>query len=93
MMNQTPMQPYGYADPNTMYCYGMQPQVGPMYPNQGNVNFTNPLGEKVIQELLKNGGGAPKLQITQEDMNQAICTQLNESAQTLKDAADSFTLR
>lgn len=74
MMNQTPMQPYGYADPNAMYGYGMQPQVGPMYPNQGNVNFTNPLGEKVIQELLKNGGGAPKLQITQEDMNQAICT-------------------
>ena len=25
--------------------------------------------------------------------NQAICTQLNESAQTLKDSADSFTLR
>lgn len=47
----------------------------PMCPN---ISFLpTPIGEEmkeIIQERLKNGGGAPKLQVTQEDLDRAICT-------------------
>lgn len=69
MMNyqQQPYMPYGA---NTIF--GQQPMPGMAYPAQ--VNFTNPLGQQKIQALLKSGAGAPKVQITEENMNQAICT-------------------
>lgn len=61
-------------DPFAQQQFGMQPMIGYNF-NQNQVPaYTNPLGTKRIEELLKNGNGAPKLQITQEDMDQAICT-------------------
>lgn len=38
------------------------------------LNATNPLGANRINEMLKNGKGAPNLQITEEDYDKAICT-------------------
>jgi hypothetical protein len=35
---------------------------------------TNPLGEATIKKLLAEGNGSPKLAVTQDDVNQAICT-------------------
>ena len=54
--------------------YGMPAMGGVMYnQNQQQVQMTNPLGARA-GEMLKNGTGQPKLQITQEDYDQAICT-------------------
>ena len=38
------------------------------------LNATNPLGANRINEMLKNGKGAPDIQITQADYDKAICT-------------------
>ena len=54
--------------------YGMPAMPGVMYnQNQQPIQMTNPLGARA-GEMLKNGNGQPKLQITQEDYDQAICT-------------------
>ena len=77
MTNQTYQQPYM---PMYGYNYGV-----PAYGMAGQVynqavkmpEYTNPLGQQKIQELLKNGKGAPSIKITEDDYNQAICTHRN----------------
>lgn len=54
--------------------YGVQPTPYVTYATPQMPNFTNPLGKQKIEELKKNGNGAVKLQITEEDMNKALCT-------------------
>lgn len=72
MMNQTYNPAYGQFAGQQM-TYGMQPMPGVAFTGQ-TPTFTNPLGKNTIDQLLREGNGAPKLQITQEDLNQAICT-------------------
>lgn len=57
-------------------CYGNY-NNGPMMNYGQPVQMpkgTNPLGEATIKKLLAEGNGSPKLAVTQEDVNQAICT-------------------
>ena len=56
--------------------YGMYPQQGMMQYGQPPKMpaFTNPLGTAKIKKLLEEGNGAPKLKITEDKMNEAICT-------------------
>ena len=82
MMNQTPnnYQYNPYAGNMYGYNYGMPAygMAGPVYNQAVKMpEYTNPLGQQKIQELLKNGKGAPSIVITEDDYNQAICTHRN----------------
>lgn len=57
-----------------MGAYGAQTTPYITYTTPQMPSFTNPLGKQKIEELKKNGNGAVKLQITEEDMNKALCT-------------------
>ena len=64
--------------------YGNQ-FMGGMVP-AGNIkkpNYCNPLGEEKIKRLLANGNGLPKLTITEEDLDRAICTHRHNGESTL----------
>ena len=60
---------------NQVVLYGNQ-FVNGMVP-AGQVkkpNYCNPLGDEKIKRLLSTGNGLPKLTITEEDLDKAICT-------------------
>lgn len=67
MMGGLVAQPdyYGNYNNNPMMNYGQPIQMP---------KGTNPLGEATIKKLLAEGNGSPKLAVTQDDVNQAICT-------------------
>lgn len=74
--------------------YGMYPpmQQQPLYGagvvfNTPQVAATNPLGDAKIKHLLETGGGAPKLQITEDALNQAICTHRYNNQSMLMEVA------
>ena len=50
--------------------------VGGMVPaaNQQLPNYCNPLGEEKIKRLLSQGNGLPKITLTEEDLDRAVCT-------------------
>lgn len=53
---------------NQMYG-GMMPAV-----QQTKPNYCNPLGDEKIKRLLSQGNGLPKIALTEEDLDRAICT-------------------
>lgn len=60
-----------------MYQQPAMPMMGGAMNYNGNYQmpkFTNPLGDAKIKQMLENGAGAPKLVVTEEDFNQAVCT-------------------
>lgn len=56
---------YGNYNNNPVMNYGQPVQMP---------KGTNPLGEATIKKLLQEGNGSPKLAVTQDDVNKAICT-------------------
>jgi hypothetical protein len=78
MMYQNTSAPYANQQPAYPYgnMYGVQQQPMPVYNQQPmkQPEYSNPLGAAKIKELLEKGNGGPKIALTEDDLNRAVCT-------------------
>lgn len=87
-MNQNYSTPFnGGVNPMGL---GVQQQPMLMYNQQQmkQPEYTNPLGNAKIKELLEKGTGAPSISISEEDYTRAICTHRYNGQMRLYDMQD-----